>query len=244
MHAIRHKVINLESNMSNKISRAVGVIDHEVGNSIAVVNLLKKIGVEPIVLRQSHDMRRAREAIQHIILPGVGSFDAGIKSLKKTGLFEEISDYVANGGHMLGICLGMHLMFQGSEEGNEDGLGLFVGTVMRMSESVDYRIPHVGWNQIVPTKSHFILNQIKNLRFYHNHSFAVPGGNICEIAKVDHGQPYSVIVGKKRIYGVQFHPEKSHASGRLLIQNFLSSDFDDDNSSKSSSFSDKRMIFE
>ena len=199
----------------------VGVIDHGVGNSIAILNLLRKIGVQAARITSPSQFLELSTSTSKLILPGVGSFDAGVKSLKSSGLDESIRSFASADGHILGICLGMELLFDESEEGVLKGLSLITGSLVRMQGDSEFRVPHVGWEKILPVGLDPIFAGITRMSFYHNHSFALPSPNPYEIAKIDYDSQYTVAVRCKNILGVQFHPEKSHSSGEKLIKNFI-----------------------
>jgi glutamine amidotransferase len=198
----------------------VGVIDHGVGNYISIINLLDKIGVGSRSVRSVQDIDDMNPEIDKIIIPGVGSFDAGITALNRLGIFEGLKKFTSQGGGLLGICLGMQLMFESSEEGTERGLGFFPGELKRIKEDLNHRVPHVGWH-FVDTDDEWLFANVNKKRFYHNHSFALRAPNDFQIASIQYSEEYVVAVRRGNIVGVQFHPEKSHSAGERIILNFL-----------------------
>jgi glutamine amidotransferase len=204
------------------ISR-IGIIDHGVGNSIAISNLLRKIGVEAVRIQSGSDFEKFSHQPLKIIIPGVGAFDAGMDALRSSHLQAEIRDFAKAGGEILGICLGMQMLFESSDEGNSAGLGLIPGRLIAMEGSPQFKVPHVGWESIIPTSGDQLFSGIERLSFYHNHSYALPSPSPFEIASIDYSSQFVVAARKGNVAGVQFHPEKSHSSGEQLIKNFIQS---------------------
>ena len=201
----------------------VGVIDHGVGNYISIINLLNKIGVGSRRIRSVQDIEALNPEIDKVIIPGVGSFDAGVKALSNLGIFEGLKKFTSQGGGLLGICLGMQLMFEASEEGTKIGLGFFPGELKRIKEDINHRVPHVGWH-FVDADDEWLFADVNKKRFYHNHSFALKAPSDFQIASIQYSEEYVVAVRKGNIVGVQFHPEKSHSAGERIILNFLNYD--------------------
>jgi len=196
------------------------VIDSGIGNLASVVNMIQKIGGD-VKLTSSPD------AICHakkLILPGVGSFDVGINSLKERSLDLAIKAAVReNGSMLLGICLGMQLLFESSEEGNQPGLGLIQGHVYRFKlKDQKLRIPHMGWNIVEPKLSSNLFNLKEEQRFYFVHSYHVDCSNTEDAsAMTNYGYDFISAVEKDNVMGVQFHPEKSHRFGAALLKRYL-----------------------
>jgi glutamine amidotransferase len=205
------------------VSQIVGVIDHGVGNVVAIINLLSKIGVKTVKITNAKQIQILEEKDLKLVIPGVGSFDTGMKSLTSAGLDLSIKSFASGGGHVLGICLGMQLLFDESEEGVLKGLGLVSGSLIKMTGNKKFKVPHVGWEPIVETRSDLIFEDISRMAFYHNHSYAVLSPSKYEIAKMSYLCDYTVAVRNKNVIGVQFHPEKSHSAGERLMRNFLNS---------------------
>ena len=163
------------------------------------------------------------ESADDLILPGVGTFDKGIKSLINQDLFDIILHKVNKGTRILGICLGMQMLFNSSEEGNQKGLGLIDGEIIKFND-LNNKIPHMGWNFIIPTrKNNYFINQNNNYdRFYFVHSFYAKCNNNDDILTMtNYGNKFVSAVKKKNIMGVQFHPEKSHRFGINFFKNYF-----------------------
>jgi glutamine amidotransferase len=200
----------------------IGVINHGVGNSIAVHNLIRKIGYNSIEIHDGSDLKAFNPSEDCLIIPGVGSFDAGIGALHDRGLFRVLNDFISNGGSVMGICLGMQMLFQGSEEGALVGLGHFEGRLSKLENRDNFPVPNVGWSEVVIDVPDEITKGINHPRFYHNHSFGFAGPHPSEIAHIEYSRRYSVILRKGNVVATQFHPEKSHGSGEAIFMNFLS----------------------
>jgi len=199
----------------------VYVVDHGVGNTVAIVNLLRKMGHPTRKVESSDSLVNLDYSNSKFILPGVGSFNAGMNALNAKGLSELLVEHANSGGYILGICLGMQLLLDSSEEGAVSGLGIIPGNLQRMKSADGYRVPHVGWERIAISNSDPIFEGVHKLRFYHNHSFALPSPSTHELASIDYLNRYSVAIRKNNVVGVQFHPEKSHDDGQKIFKNFL-----------------------
>jgi len=195
----------------------IAILDYGMGNLFSIYNGLKRVYDDPRLVT-AENIERLEEA-DGIIVPGVGAFDDGIRNLKPFS--EVLLELVRSGVPMLGICIGMQVMFEASEEGNEKGLGLIPGTVVRLPGTV--RVPHMGWNNLHLQKHSELLDGITDADyFYFVHSYhGVPRDKECIIASVDYGTQITAIVNKKNLYGVQFHPEKSSKRGLQLLKNFV-----------------------
>jgi glutamine amidotransferase len=202
------------------------IIDYQMGNIGAIVNMLKRIGIESSVSSNIEDIKKADK----LILPGVGSFDEGIKNLEQLNLISVLSEKVIEGETpILGICLGMQLFSKKSEEGILEGLGWIDGEVKKFkfnnNESGQNRlkIPHTGWNTITIKKQDVLFEEMpEESRFYFVHSYHFNCGNVDNVlATTDYGYEFSSIIKKENIIGVQFHPEKSHKFGMKLLKNFV-----------------------
>jgi glutamine amidotransferase len=203
------------------MKKNVYVVDHGVGNTVAIMNLLRKLGSPAEKIESCASLNNVDFSKAKFILPGVGSFDAGMASLNDKGLSKILVDHALSGGHILGICLGMQLLLDSSEEGNLPGLGIIPGRLIRMASSGDYRIPHVGWERIVMNSQDRIFDRVSRYRFYHNHSFALASPSPYELASIEYSDRYVVAIRRNNVVGVQFHPEKSHSDGQTIFINFL-----------------------
>lgn len=179
--------------------------------------------------RHGHEARLVADAealadATKIVLPGVGAFDAGMAALRRAGLDVAIRHAVLDrGATLLGICLGMHLLFEGSDEGVASGLSVLPGRVRRF-EASGLRVPHMGWNVVRTVKSSPLLaDNDPDRRFYFVHSYHVDCADAEDVAGVTrHGSEFPAVVQRDRIHGVQFHPEKSHRFGAALLSGFAS----------------------
>jgi len=199
----------------------ISIIDYGVSNVSSINNMLKKIGFNVEVISSPQKILRAKR----IILPGVGSFDNGMSALEDLGLDDAIKAKMLGGQTpFLGICLGMQLLSNGSEEGIKDGLGIIPGRCVKI-RSVDdntIKVPHMGWNvPEVLQKNALVDTSKRSTRFYFTHSYHF----VCDnqdhvIAVVEHGAKLTAVVQQKYVFGVQFHPEKSHRFGMSVLINF------------------------
>lgn len=193
-----------------------------MGNIGSIVNMLKKLGKECLVTNKPQDIINAKK----LILPGVGAFDNGMKRLDDLGLIEPMNQKVLlEQTPVLGICLGMQLLTNGSEEGFLSGLGWIDASTVKFKFNEAFnklRIPHMGWNTIsLQNNSALYKNMHEEPRFYFVHSFHVVCSNQKDvIATADYGFPVVASLEKNNIYGAQFHPEKSHKFGMKLLENF------------------------
>jgi glutamine amidotransferase len=154
-----------------------------------------------------------------VILPGVGAFDDYIARLKDSGIFEVLMNFHSRDIYLLGICIGMHVLADTSDEGSLKGLGLISGNVERLDNLLN--LPHMGWNSVASKNSIFDGADLnKGYYFLHNYHF-VPSSDKSSIAVTDYGKEINCVVNDKKVYGVQFHPEKSHLNGETLFRNFL-----------------------
>lgn len=196
----------------------IGVIDYGMGNLYSLGKALERLGY-------SFEFVSARdrlEAYDGLILPGVGAFGDAMENIRKLGLDKAIHAYVASGKPILGICLGMQLLFSRSEEhGEHQGLGLLPGEVVRFQG--DYKVPHMGWNQLaLRNEGNLLLDGVANGDYvYFVHSYHVKVGESDDLlATTNYFQSVTAIVGRQNVYGMQFHPEKSGVTGMRLLQNF------------------------
>ena len=185
--------------------------------------MLKKIGVESTVTSNPSGIKESTK----IILPGVGSFDYGMKNLSELGLLETLKEKILEGKvPLLGICLGMQLLTEGSEEGSLPGLGFLKAHTRKFSynyDGVNFKVPHMGWNYISKINdSPLLSNSSEAMRFYFVHSYYVDCKNVSNVvASTSYGISFASIIRKNNIHGVQFHPEKSHKYGMNLLKNFV-----------------------
>lgn len=199
------------------------VVDYGMGNLGSILNMLKKIGAEARVSSDPQEI----ESADKLILPGVGAFDAGMKRLQELGLIGVLDDKVLNGKTpTLGVCLGMQLLTQQSEEGNLLGLGWIDGETIRFRfdpKQTHLKIPHMGWNTVTIHREGELFRGLEHeARFYFVHSYHV----VCNqqedvLATTHHGYDFVSAIQRDNIMGTQFHPEKSHRYGMKLYRNFV-----------------------
>ncbi|MDK2064380.1 imidazole glycerol phosphate synthase subunit HisH [Aliarcobacter butzleri] len=197
----------------------IAILDYGVGNLKSIYNMFKKVGVESFITSNIEDIKNANK----YLLPGVGSFDHGINSLKSAPFFETLEkEVLENKKPILGICLGMQLLTNSSEEGKEKGLGWIDASTIKFDlEDKSLSIPHMGWNKTNPTNTNDIFKNLEENRFYFVHSYHVVCNNQKNIlATSNYGKTFTCSIYKDNIYGVQFHPEKSHKFGMQLLKNF------------------------
>ena len=206
--------------MSNP--KKIAIINYEMGNIGSIVNMIKKIGFEVSVVNDPQKLTY----YDYLILPGVGNFERGVNQLKDLNFYDFLSSEIKTSDtKLLGICLGMQLLFDSSEEGEGEGLGLIRGKVKKF-ENLDAasKIPHMGWNFIKKKKKLGIFDFCeKNSRFYFVHSYFCDPENLEDVSATSTygGKEFSSIVNFSNIYGTQFHPEKSHKFGFQLLKGFL-----------------------
>ncbi len=199
------------------MSDSIAIIDYGVGNLRSVQKGLEKVGLKAAVISEPDDLYGA----SGVILPGVGAFADAMVNLKNRGFLPAIKDVVAKEIPLLGICLGMQLLFSESEEnGLYQGLNLLQGRVVRLPKGL--KVPHMGWNQLESITPHPLMEGIKKGDyFYFVHSYyAMPKEENVVIASTDYGQMLPAVVGSKNIFGIQFHPEKSSDLGLKILKNF------------------------
>jgi len=195
----------------------IGIIDYGMGNLYSLSKALERLGYSYDFVAQPERLGECRG----LILPGVGAFGDAIANIRELGLEPAIHDYAATGRPILGICLGMQLLFgKSAEHGEHIGLGLLNGEVVRFAG--DYKIPHMGWNQLQLRADHWLFDGVQSGDYaYFVHSYHVQVGNAEELlATSDYHQDVTAIVGRDNVYGMQFHPEKSGETGMRLLRNF------------------------
>lgn len=204
----------------------VVVVDYGLGNILSVTRALTVNGAD---VELSSDPQRISQS-ERIVIPGVGAFADGMKGLQERGLVEPLREYAKSGRPMLGICLGMQLLFATAKEfGEHKGLGIVPGRVVPIPDTgpdgSPHKIPHVGWNSLETfhDRSALLEGLGKRPYFYFVHSFsAIPESeSTCVASTTYNGQKITAVVQKDRVYGCQFHPEKSGTVGLGFLQNFL-----------------------
>ena len=201
--------------------KMVVIVDYDMGNVGSVKNALDFLGVSSILSREPQDL----QAASHIILPGVGAFKDGMDNLRRFGLLPVLQKEVLEKKKpFLGVCLGMQLLAEAGEEGgHHEGLSFVKGTVRKFrTDPKKFRIPHIGWNDVVPQKDSVLFRGIASDVFYFVHSyFLEPSEEGIVEATCSYGETFPAAIRKGSIFGVQFHPEKSQKSGLALLKNFI-----------------------
>lgn len=196
----------------------IAIIDYGAGNLMSVKNALDFIGAENRITDNAKEILAADK----VILPGVGAFGSAMESLNKSGLADAVKEIAKRNTPLLGICLGLQLMFEESEESPDvKGLGLFKGKIVKIPDT-GLKIPHMGWNSITLTKNSRILNNIGDNPFvYFVHSYYLKAEDKSIVsAYTEYGEPLDIAVESSNIFAVQFHPEKSGSAGLNILKNF------------------------
>jgi glutamine amidotransferase len=200
----------------------ITLIDYGVGNIFAFQNVYKRLDIPTKIAKTHYDLADA----QKLILPGVGSFDYAMGQLNASGMREKLDDLVLEKKvPVIGICVGMQMMGNRSDEGKLEGLKWIDSEILKFDENLIHqrtKLPHMGWNDVAPVKNHPLFDGLeKEAIFYFLHSFYFKCNNPTDIIAVsDYGLSFSSAVNKNNIYGIQFHPEKSHQYGEKLLHNF------------------------
>jgi len=200
----------------------ITIVNYGLGNVQAFANVYKRLNIPAVIATGTSDL----DGATRLIIPGVGAFDHAMELLDASGMREKVGDLVLNGKvPVLGVCVGMQILARGSEEGNAAGLGWIDGRVRRFDEETlrpPPRLPHMGWNDVVPTSNAKLFSGLEqDARFYFLHSYYFDcASNDNVLATAEYGVPFGCAVRSNNIYGVQFHPEKSHDYGVRLLKNF------------------------
>jgi len=200
----------------------IGIVDYNMGNLRSVYNAFEKIGKKVDIVK---DMDKLK-SYDKIFLPGVGAFGDAMKSLKETGMAEAILSFARSGKPLLGVCLGMQLLFDKSYEfGETKGLGLIEGEIVEFDRSkfqTRLKVPHMGWNEVFIQKNSPLLKGIADETYlYFVHSFHATCADEFIVAKTTYGYDFPSVVQKDNIFGFQPHPEKSHENGLKILKNFI-----------------------
>lgn len=195
----------------------IGIIDYGAGNLLSVKKALDYLSVDCKIINTKNDFNRVKK----IILPGVGAFQSAIQRLKDTGVYEITRDWLSDNKPFLGICLGMQLLFEASDESKETaGFSLFKGKALRFKSE---KVPQIGWNHVHIQRKSKIMSGIKdNSFFYFLHGYFVhPINTNIVVGTTNYNTVYPSVIKKGNIYAVQFHPEKSSSVGLKLLNNWV-----------------------
>lgn len=201
----------------------IAIVDYGMGNLGSIKNMLRKIGTQSIITSDPDEILKAEK----LILPGVGSFDSGIKNLTELGLIEALNQRVLKDKiPILGVCLGIQLMTNGSDEGTIEGLGWFDAKTIKFNTEIvkeKLLLPNIGWRDVLLNKPSKLYNDMhEDPRFYFVHSYHLVSNKPSDVSMSAHyGYDYVVGLEHDNILGVQFHPEKSHKFGMKLYENFV-----------------------
>ena len=199
----------------------IAIIDYGMGNIHSVSKAIELCGAKPVVTNKKSQLN----SCEKIVLPGVGAFDDAIAELEKLGLVSAIKEQVKNKKPILGICLGMQLLFEGSEEAkSKEGLGILRGQVVKFSAKLGQKVPHMGWNNLedILVSCPLLKGVNAGEQVYFCHSYYPEPVDKDTIASTcDYGVKFACVLSRDNIYGVQFHPEKSQAAGLKIIKNFV-----------------------
>ena len=198
----------------------IGLIDYGMGNIHSVKKAIENLEEEVLLIRDKLQISSCKA----LIIPGQGAFDPAIENLKNTGLIEEIKNWIGSGKSFMGICLGLQILFEESEEGKNRGIGIIKGKIKKIPPIKNQRIPHIGWCNLVPTRDSKLLSQKEiNKWVYFDHSyFAVPNNQNFITASVEYGSiSLTAIIEYENLIACQFHPEKSGHIGQSLLKRWL-----------------------
>jgi len=192
-----------------------------MGNIHSVTKSLESLGEEIILIKNFNDSNLCKA----IILPGVGAFDPAMNNLINTDLTSDLKSWIKSGKSFLGICLGLQLLFEASDEGKVQGLGILKGKIQKIPNIVNQRIPHIGWSQLLPTKPNTLLEleELNNWVYFVHSYHAIPDDLNIIAAHVDYGtEKLTAMIENENLLACQFHPEKSGKTGEKFLRRWLS----------------------
>jgi imidazole glycerol-phosphate synthase subunit HisH len=199
---------------------SIAVVDYGMGNRRSVEKALQRVGADAFVSRDPAELDRA----DGLLLPGVGAFPAAMEVIERLGLHALLREHAQAGMPLFGSCMGMQLLFEGSEEhGGAAGLGLLRGQVRRL-QAEGQKLPHIGWSEVTRVRDSPIWRELpQQIHLYHVHSYVPhPADPQTVIATAQYGETFAAVVGAGNVYGAQSHPEKSSTHGLRLLANFVS----------------------
>ncbi|HYH93428.1 MAG TPA: imidazole glycerol phosphate synthase subunit HisH [Candidatus Saccharimonadales bacterium] len=195
----------------------IGVVDYGAGNLVSIEQALTQVGARVVVIPDGDALRD----LDAVVVPGVGAAAPAMARLARHGLIEPLQDWIAHDRPYLGICLGLQLLFDGSDEDGATTLGILPGRTVRLEDAPT--LPHIGWNQVVRTREHPAFDGIADgADLYFVHSYAgAPSEDEAVLAMTTHGRPFVSAVSRGALLGVQFHPERSGTDGLRFLANFV-----------------------
>ena len=199
----------------------IGLIDYGMGNIHSVTKSLESLGEEIILIKKFDDSKLCKA----IILPGVGAFDPAMNNLINTNMITDLKNWIKSGKSFLGICLGLQLLFESSDEGKVHGLGILKGKIQKIPTIVNQRIPHMGWCPLIPTKQNTLLElgELSNWVYFVHSYHAIPDDLNITAAQVKYGsEKLTAMIEHDNLLACQFHPEKSGKTGQKLLRRWLS----------------------
>lgn len=200
----------------------ITIIDYGVGNIFAFQNVYKRLNIQTKIAKKADDLIN----VEKIILPGVGSFDYAMEQLNNSGMRENLDDLVLNKNiPVIGICVGMQIMAKRSEEGKLEGLNWIDSEILKFDKKLikhRTKLPHMGWNDVIPIKRNPLFKDLEDSSIYYFlHSYYFKCNDLeNNLANSNYGISFSSAINKNNIYGIQFHPEKSHKNGEKILYNF------------------------
>jgi glutamine amidotransferase len=193
----------------------VAILDYESGNLHSVARAVARVGGEPLVTGEPREVASA----DGLVVPGVGHFGHCVREIRRRGLDTVIRDFAASGRHVVGVCVGMQVLFERSDEDAEPGLGMLAGDVRRLPATV--KVPHMGWNTVEWRTPHPFIERIPDgTPFYFVHSYA-PEPVEGTVGVAEHGRPFAAAVTRANVFATQFHPEKSGEAGLQIYENVV-----------------------
>ena len=209
--------------MSQRPNRgSVAIVDYGLANIQSVVNALECFPVDIRIAARGDELVGA----DRVVLPGVGHFDEGMRGLRSRGHEEVMTALLKQGVPILGVCLGLQFLFEGSAEGSEPGMGWISGSVERLPDGPGVKIPHMGWSEVESPRPSRLFEHIKPpIEFYFVHSYGAPNTGeaaACASAVCNYGMPFVAALERDNLFATQFHPEKSQLAGMKLLETFLS----------------------
>ena len=196
----------------------IAVLDYGMGNLRSVTRAVQHAGGRVRLARSPKEV----DGATGLIVPGVGAFGACMSNLAAQGLDAAIVSFAASGRPVLGVCLGMQVLFEWSEEGEVDGLGLLAGKVRRLPSLPSVKVPHMGWNEVRWTRAHpFTEGLAQGTRFYFVHAYACEAAPEITVGETEHGIRFAAVVAQDNVFATQFHPEKSSRDGLVIYEAFV-----------------------